>query len=71
MFCCFTDIDECSTGVVSIGGNISSIGDGEAEQWCHQACNNTIGSYRCTCFDGYTLKEDNKTCEGILCKLNF
>ena len=71
-FCYFPDIDECSSGVVTIGGaNISSSGDGEAELWCHQVCNNTNGSYECACFNGYTLKEDGKTCEGILCYFAF
>ncbi|XP_053949774.1 putative vitellogenin receptor isoform X2 [Anastrepha ludens] len=30
---------------------------------CSQGCMNTRGSYRCTCNEGYTLKDDNRTCE--------
>ncbi|XP_054731212.1 putative vitellogenin receptor isoform X1 [Anastrepha obliqua] len=30
---------------------------------CSQGCMNTRGSYRCTCDEGYILKDDNRTCE--------
>ncbi|XP_018797492.1 PREDICTED: putative vitellogenin receptor isoform X1 [Bactrocera latifrons] len=30
---------------------------------CSQGCQNTRGSYRCTCDVGYVLKADNHTCE--------
>ena len=43
-----TDVDECSS---DNGG-------------CSQECNNTIGSYYCTCLDGFTLQADSHTCEG-------
>jgi len=47
----FVDIDECLT-------NISG---------CSQACTNTIGSYQCSCTDGYILLPvDNKTCQGMI-----
>ncbi|KAH9488405.1 Fibulin-2 [Bulinus truncatus] len=28
----------------------------------NQICNNTIGSYICSCYDGSTMNSDNKTC---------
>ena len=31
---------------------------------CQQVCNNTIGSYECSCNDGYTLATDGKNCTG-------
>lgn len=31
---------------------------------CPQVCNNTIGSYFCTCYRGYMLESDNVTCAG-------
>ena len=31
---------------------------------CSQRCNNTVGSYFCTCMDGYELESDNHTCTG-------
>ena len=42
------DIDECS---VNNGG-------------CNQTCNNSIGSYKCSCGSGYTLKKDGLGCDG-------
>ena len=32
---------------------------------CNQQCNNTNGSYFCTCFEGYDLDENNYTCFGM------
>ena len=43
-----TDIDECSEGVSG----------------CSQLCSNTVGSYRCSCQNGYQLGSDNHTCLG-------
>ena len=43
-----SDIDECEQG--SAG--------------CDHNCNNTVGSYFCTCMDGYELESDNHTCTG-------
>ena len=43
------DIDECSEGVSG----------------CSQLCTNTIGSYTCTCRNGYQLGNDNHTCTDI------
>ena len=45
-----SDIDECAVGM---GG-------------CAHNCNNTIGSFECSCRDGYELEEDGKTCRGEL-----
>ena len=48
----FSDIDEC---VNTYHG-------------CHHDCMNTIGSYICTCYDGYLLSEDDdRSCEGTVC----
>ena len=44
-----TDIDECTA-------NSST---------CEQLCSNTIGSFVCSCMDGYRLNiTDNSTCDG-------
>lgn len=32
---------------------------------CHQFCNNTIGSYFCSCWEGFHLETNNKTCAGM------
>ena len=45
-----TDVDECAT---DSGG-------------CAQNCHNTVGSYYCSCDDGYTLNEDGHSCDGTL-----
>ena len=43
-----TDVDECSEGTSG----------------CSQDCTNTVGSFTCSCFDGYLLDEDGKACNG-------
>ena len=47
-FIIFADIDECAH-------NISG---------CNQNCTNTIGSYFCSCYPGYDIQNDNRTCVG-------
>ena len=32
---------------------------------CAQICNNTIGSFRCSCNSGYSLFADARSCEGM------
>ena len=49
------DIDECK----KIVGNVISKGG------CQHKCNNTIGSYRCSCNDGFVLAYDRRTCLGM------
>ncbi|XP_078658285.1 uncharacterized protein LOC144903747 [Branchiostoma floridae x Branchiostoma belcheri] len=45
------DINECSTN----GGHGS----------CSQVCSNTVGSYSCSCNDGYSLDTDGHACSDI------
>lgn len=51
IFAVFTcvDIDECTTG----------------EAGCSQICKNTLGSFECSCDNGYELSYDSKTCDGM------
>ena len=42
------DIDECSEGTDN----------------CSQLCNNTVGSYQCSCNTGFILDSDQHTCNG-------
>lgn len=45
-----TDIDECQTG----------------QHLCVQNCFNTLGGYRCDCYDGYLLNVTDRTsCYGM------
>nr|QJD20828.1 vitellogenin receptor [Liposcelis entomophila] len=30
---------------------------------CHQKCHNTIGSFECSCDEGYTLQQDKRSCK--------
>uniref|UniRef100_A0A6E8VGY0 Metalloendopeptidase n=1 Tax=Anopheles coluzzii TaxID=1518534 RepID=A0A6E8VGY0_ANOCL len=48
----FTDIDECA---VNNGG-------------CQQECKNTVGSYVCSCRNGYTLHDNGHDCKESGCK---
>ena len=45
------DIDEC---LIDNGG-------------CNQTCDNTNGSYQCSCSEGYELTNDTHNCTGIWC----
>ena len=45
-----SDINECN---YSNGG-------------CEHICNNTVGSYYCTCNSGYTLNKNGRNCTGII-----
>ena len=45
-----TDVNECTT---NNGG-------------CDHYCTNTIGSFFCSCYPGYTLDGDGRTCQGEL-----
>ena len=50
-----SDVDECRkiiSGVISKGG-------------CQHKCNNTIGSYSCSCNEGFALAYDRRTCLGM------
>ena len=42
------DIDECSS----------------EENPCHHQCDNTAGSFRCLCTEGFRLSEDQHSCQG-------
>ena len=46
----FPDINECAGG----------------DHGCNQGCDNTEGSFTCTCNDGFELSGDGKTCIGKL-----
>ncbi|XP_060573878.1 fibrillin-1-like [Ruditapes philippinarum] len=49
---CFIDIDECSVDY------------SEADK-CEQNCTNTDGSFKCSCFNGYDLNSDRRSCDDI------
>ena len=45
----YLDIDECAADMAG----------------CDQGCNNTIGSFSCTCVEGYTLSDNGKICVDV------
>ena len=47
-FTCTVDINECAANT-----------DG-----CAHICHNNVGSFTCSCNDGYRLNEDGKACDG-------
>ncbi|XP_028518126.1 signal peptide, CUB and EGF-like domain-containing protein 1 isoform X2 [Exaiptasia diaphana] len=58
---------ECPTGFVSHSQNVC-IDDDEClinNGGCSQRCQNLPGSYRCSCWFGYTLMPDRRTCQDI------
>jgi low-density lipoprotein receptor-related protein 4 len=44
------DIDECSTKLAPL---------------CSQGCQNTIGSFVCSCKEGYTLRSNSRSCKAL------
>ena len=38
----------------------------EHRSGCNQLCNNTVGGHFCTCFSGFRLSSNNRTCLGIM-----
>ena len=47
----YIDVDECS----------------ESTDGCEQTCNNTVGSYMCSCGSGYRLANNGLMCNGKCC----
>jgi len=39
--------------------------------YCNHFCNNSIGSFICSCQDGYALENDNRICMGEAFDLSF
>ena len=50
LFPLLIDIDECTTN----------------QNRCDQSCSNAVGSYTCSCVNGFTLDGDGFTCNGNL-----
>ena len=55
IICFLSDLDECQT---NNGG-------------CEQVCNNTVGSFVCSCNEGYSLTSNGFNCTGKLCVVVF
>jgi len=48
----------------SMNDHFQDINECNGDHECDQGCNNTVGSYSCSCDDGYLLGTDGRTCEG-------
>lgn len=53
----FTDINECTAGTHTCDKRTD-----------RGLCTNNVGSFTCSCASGYQLAQDQRTCEGQLCK---
>ena len=52
---CFSDVDECAMN----------------STLCDQMCENTFGSYMCTCHIGFRLNNISNQCEGIPLTISY
>lgn len=43
---------------------ISDIDECAESHMCSQQCNNTLGTYNCSCYQGFELSDDGGTCLG-------
>ena len=43
-------------------GVSSDVDECEGSHGCNQVCNNTLGSYQCSCKENFALSEDSRTC---------
>uniref|UniRef100_A0A7S2U0Q0 EGF-like calcium-binding domain-containing protein n=1 Tax=Lotharella oceanica TaxID=641309 RepID=A0A7S2U0Q0_9EUKA len=57
------DVDECS-GEASVNGTLIT----DFDHGCEKECNNVCGSYACSCPEGFTLDDDEKSCYPNVCK---
>jgi len=43
---------------------LTDINECEVDGYCSQLCENEVGSFQCSCLDGFTL-EENGTCNAL------
>ena len=47
-------------------GLFKDVNECNGDHECDHDCMNTVGSFLCSCDDGYLLQPDGRTCEGKL-----
>jgi len=53
----------CPTGLKENGKYCEDVQECELEL-CEQQCENSFGSYKCSCRQGFTLNENGQNCDG-------
>ena len=62
-FVCFCQIDTCDVRYIS-STTCEDIDECSAgDHGCEHTCVNTPGSYYCECDDGYSLRDNKRTCK--------
>ena len=60
---------QCASDIVLVEMNSSSASETNEcltnNGGCAQRCNNTVGSFTCSCNTGYSLDADARTCVGM------
>lgn len=59
MFCILNLLSNVNEWKKKVSGVVSKGG-------CQRTCRNTIGSFICSCNNGYALTDDQRTCEGMI-----
>ncbi len=57
----------CPKGFIIHANGVTCVDENECSNdngGCDGHCTNTIGSYQCSCLEGYVLSSDSHSCEG-------
>ena len=60
---CFTLSNFSAFLLYSLFFDLTDFNECNVEGSCSQMCNNTIGSFSCSCLSGYELRPDGRTCK--------
>ncbi|GBP36074.1 Low-density lipoprotein receptor-related protein 4 [Eumeta japonica] len=60
-FCAVNEVDFIRFHLIGIRDSDECV----TEDTCEQRCRNTIGSFQCSCVEGYELRADRTSCKAI------